>query len=310
MAPRSDAVARDRSVLCRRSGRNLSTHWRSETGERQTAPFFIDPLGISNAAGSEQSASGHAGAKAWCTRLAVSTNAGGDLQEAQAQRRKDIARLRDRIADGSLDARNGALSVPGFGLVPRLRIAAHGIFVADGGLGSHGVGGFVDLSRQRPCSGQAEDAIEAIALAPAHRLGARIMPLATKQNARFRAAFAGMSHELAQTGVGPRRPTASCRAQDHRDRTALLRVVDVDLRVVDVNRQKAALVVMRVEQRQLLIAMRHVAGVVDVERDGRRRLCVGRHPMVDERIGQAEHVAKTRRVSAHRVLATSPRRRR
>ena len=52
--------------------------------------------------------------------------------------------------------------------------------------------------------------------------------------------------------------------QDHRDWTALLGVVDVD-------RQKAALVVVGVEQRKLLMAVRHVAGVVDVERDARGR---------------------------------------
>jgi len=35
--------------------------------------------------------------------------------------------------------------------------------------------------------------------------------------------------------------------------------------------QEAALVVMRIEQRQLLMAMRDIAGVVDIERDRLRR---------------------------------------
>jgi hypothetical protein len=44
------------------------------------------------------------------------------------------------------------------------------------------------------------------------------------------------------------------------------------------------------------MTVRHVAGVVDVERDPRRRHCVGGHPLVDERIGQADHVLQPRRV--------------
>jgi hypothetical protein len=48
--------------------------------------------------------------------------------------------------------------------------------------------------------------------------------------------------------------------QDDSDRAALFGVIDMD-------RQKAALVVVGVEQRKLLMAVRHVAGVVDVERD-------------------------------------------
>ena len=78
-------------------------------------------------------------------------------------------------------------------------------------------------------------------------------------------------------------------AQDDRDGTALLGVVDVD-------RQKAALVIVGVEQRKLLMAVRHVAGVVDVEGDARRRRCVGGHPLVDERVGQANDVLQPGRV--------------
>src|SRR5260370_1331113 len=85
-------------------------------------------------------------------------------------------------------------------------------------------------------------------------------------------------------------------AQDHRDGTARLRIVDMD-------RQKAALVIMGVEQRKLLMAMRYVAGVVDVERDARRRRRVRRHPLVDDRIGQADHLPQPRRVFEPRQRA-------
>ena len=62
------------------------------------------------------------------------------------------------------------------------------------------------------------------------------------------------------------------------------------------DRQEAALVVMRVEQRQLLMAVRDIAGVVDVENDRGRLAFIGRHPLIDERIGQADRVFQRRRV--------------
>ena len=56
-------------------------------------------------------------------------------------------------------------------------------------------------------------------------------------------------------------------AQQHGDRPARRRVIDVD-------RQEAALVVMGVEQRELLMAVNDIHRVVDVERHRLRRLGV------------------------------------
>ena len=55
------------------------------------------------------------------------------------------------------------------------------------------------------------------------------------------------------------------RAQDHRDRLAARGLVDMD-------RQEAAAVVVGMEQRQLLLAVNPVLGVVDVEHDPARHL--------------------------------------
>jgi len=59
-----------------------------------------------------------------------------------------------------------------------------------------------------------------------------------------------------QRHFGPVRGLAG--AQDHDDRLAGRRLIDVD-------RQKAAAVVVRVPQRQLLAAVHPVLGVVDVQ---------------------------------------------
>jgi hypothetical protein len=40
--------------------------------------------------------------------------------------------------------------------------------------------------------------------------------------------------------------------------------------IVDMNRQEAAIIVMRVEQRELLMTMRDIASIVDIECDGLR----------------------------------------
>ena len=68
------------------------------------------------------------------------------------------------------------------------------------------------------------------------------------------------------------------------------------LRVIDVDRQEAAFVIMSVEQRELLMAMDDIAGVVNVERDGCGLARIAIHPCVDQSVGQADHVAQARRI--------------
>ena len=77
--------------------------------------------------------------------------------------------------------------------------------------------------------------------------------------------------------------------QDHRDRARFLRIVDMD-------RQKAALVIMRIEERQLLMSMDDIAGIVDVQYDPGRRPRVRGDPLIDERIGEMDHVTQGWRV--------------
>jgi hypothetical protein len=66
--------------------------------------------------------------------------------------------------------------------------------------------------------------------------------------------------------------------------------------IVQMDRQKAALVVMGIKQRLLLMAMRDVTGVVDVEGNEGRRLFVRGYPLIDERICQTDQVTQGGRV--------------
>ena len=78
-------------------------------------------------------------------------------------------------------------------------------------------------------------------------------------------------------------------AQHDRDGTRALGVIDVD-------RQKAALVVVGVEERELLMPVHDIAGVVDIENDGGGLPIVGGHPLIDERPCQPDCVLQRRGV--------------
>ena len=78
------------------------------------------------------------------------------------------------------------------------------------------------------------------------------------------------------------------------------------LDMVDMHRQEAARVVKTVEQRELLMAVHRVAGVVDVQHDRRRRDREGAAEDVDQRGRQARHLDPRGRVlqPAHGGLRT------
>ena len=79
------------------------------------------------------------------------------------------------------------------------------------------------------------------------------------------------------------------RPQNDGHRTAVFGVVDMD-------RQIAALIIMGVKQRQLLMTVNDIASVVDVEGHRRRLARVRRHPLIDQRVGEADRVLQRRRV--------------
>src|SRR5476651_24481 len=62
------------------------------------------------------------------------------------------------------------------------------------------------------------------------------------------------------------------------------------------DRKEAALIIMRIEQRQLLMTMREIASVVDIERDGLWRCGVTGAIKIDEHAAQSHDFAQGRRV--------------
>jgi hypothetical protein len=90
-----------------------------------------------------------------------------------------------------------------------------------------------------------------------------------------------LAHLLARRGLAG--------AQDHSDRSPGRRIVDMD-------RQKAALIVVRVPLRQLLVAVHDVDRVVDVQQDGPRRLAITLAPDINECVSEANDLAQRRRI--------------
>ena len=74
--------------------------------------------------------------------------------------------------------------------------------------------------------------------------------------------------------------------------------------LVDVDRQKAAFVVICVEQRKLLMAVHDIDRVVDIQRDGDGRVRIAGTIGVDHRVGYAHHLAQLRSIlpARHRRL--------
>ena len=189
-----------------------------------------------------------------------------------------------------LNTGDGApFAIPGLCLVARLGVAAQNRQVLDGASRADIVGDLVDFSGEWLGAGQAEDVVDAVVLAPRHGLRPGIVPIATERNARLAPTHADMPYQAAQMGAHLVAARRLAGPQHDRHGPALVRVVDVD-------RQKAALVIMSVEQRELLMAVDDIAGIVDVERDDSRLARVAIHPCIDQSVGQSDHVAQARSI--------------
>ena len=181
------------------------------------------------------------------------------------ERRDDIARI--EASGGGLETRHDAARRgPAFGGVtelgpgPALRLFALGAAHAEI------VGDTADLGMQHVVPGEPEDVIDAVRLAPSHCLGTGIVAIATPADAGLGPMPTDVAGHVPDDGTdfGPARRLAF--AQDDGDRLAGTGFVYVD-------RQEAALVIMCIEERELLVPMDPVERVVDVEcdRGGRAR---------------------------------------
>ena len=190
-------------------------------------------------------------------------------------------------------------STPRAGGVSEAGKAAHPVRAGLGAAHLEIVGDVVCQAVQRGIASQAEDVVDAVVLAPVHRLVAAVMAVPPEGEPGARPVPADAAGQVLQqdADLDPRRRLAG--AQEDRHWPAALDMVDV-------HREEAAGVVEGVEQRELLVAVHRVAGLVDVEHDRRRRDREGAAEDVDQGGRQARHLSARGRVlePAHGRLGT------
>src|SRR5258707_8556338 len=94
---------------------------------------------------------------------------GGDFQETKTQRR-ELGKADVEAEHRRLNTGDGApFAIPGLCLVARLGIAAQNRQVLDGASRADVVGDLVDFSGERLGTGETEDVVVAVVLAPRHR---------------------------------------------------------------------------------------------------------------------------------------------
>ena len=126
------------------------------------------------------------------------------------------------------------------------------------------IGRATDARADDVVAGEPEDVVDAVVLAPVHGFASGIVAVATHEHTDPGPVTADALDHMLEDGADLAPIGRLARAQDHGDRLAAGRLVDVD-------RQEAALVVVGVEQRQLLMTVHRIERVVDVERDRGRR---------------------------------------
>ncbi len=135
--------------------------------------------------------------------------------------------------------------------------AAHPIRASLGAADLEIVGDVVGEAVQRGVAGQAEDEVDSVVLAPVDRLAAAVMAVAAEGQPGARPVAADAPGQVLEKDADLDARRRLARAHENRHRLSALNMVDV-------HRQEAAGVVVGVEQRQLLVAVNPVAGVVDV----------------------------------------------
>src|SRR6202163_4783348 len=187
---------------------------------------------------------------------------------------------------GSLDSGAGApVGLPGFRLIVGLGEAAQAGLLVERPAGANVVGGLVDSTVEHGITGETEDEVDAILLAPLHDLRPAVMPVPTDGDARGRPVLPYAADEPAQMATYLDARGGLAGAQQHGNRPAGRRVVDMD-------RQEAALIVMGVEQRKLLVAMDDIHRIVDVERHRIGWPRVARTVEIDHHPHQADEIAQ------------------
>ena len=123
----------------------------------------------------------------------------------------------------------------------------------------------------RQFTGEPKNVVNAVIHAPRHYLLAAVMAIAAEDDVGLGPVPANASNQAAEKLAHLRTRRGLAGTQDHHNRPA-------SVRSVDVNRQKAALIVMGVPSHQRLVALYNVDCIVDVQHHRLGRLPVAPAP--------------------------------
>src|SRR5215510_1213087 len=137
-------------------------------------------------------------------------------------------------------------------------MGAHFLLMAFGMMEAQIVGSLGYQRVKRRVAGEAKNVVAIVFFYPFHRLDAAVMTVAAPHDAGVRPMPPQELRHVLDDGPHLRALRGARRAQDGGNRRAARDMINV-------HRREAALVVMRVPERQLLAAMRRTERVVDVE---------------------------------------------
>ena len=209
--------------------------------------------------------------------------------------------------DSSADAALDGLSIgagPGFGGITSLGETAPFVLILQCPFSADTIGGGIDKAGQHLVAGEPEDVADVVGLAERHDLVPAVMAVAPDGDLRCRPMQVQAVDQSAQMAGDLAARGRLAGTQDDGDRSACDRIVDV-------NGQKTALVVMGVEQRQLLMAMHDINGVIDIQRHRSRWRSVRGAVEIDHDAHQPDDLAPARCVlpTAHGRLRAQAHRR-
>ena len=177
-----------------------------------------------------------------------------------------------------LDAGDDAalLLFPAFGRVAKVVEAPDFVGVRLGATDGCVLRECCDPAEQHAVAGEAENVADPVALQPGHGLGAGVVAVAADHDLDLRPTGADRLDQMPEDAGDLGTVGGLAGPEDHRHGLAGRGLVDVD-------RQKAAAVVVGVEQRQLLAPVHPVERVVDIEQDASRHLLEAVAEEVDHR---------------------------
>src|SRR6201990_2174686 len=201
----------------------------------------------------------------------------------------DIETLR-----GGLDPRDDApIDMPRLRAVARLGVAADRCRACLSTTHPYIVGDGLDQTAEHVVATKAEYEVDAILIAPLHHLWACIVAVAANGDVGMWPVLPDGAQQASQMTAYLLSWWGLAGLLQHRHWPRGRGVIDVD-------GQEAALIVMRVEHRQLLMAMHDIEGIVDVQRYRGGRLVIAAAIQRHHGPHQPDHLAQARRILATR----------